>query len=63
MMACHESNTEGGEKPCVGWLAHQLGPGNNIPLRMAASSGRIDTDFELVGDQHENFDDTLPRGD
>lgn len=59
MMACHET-VEGKELPCVGWLAHQLGPGNNIALRMAAISRQIDTDFELDGEQHERFEDTLP---
>jgi hypothetical protein len=59
MMACHEF-PEGAEKPCVGWLAHQLGPGNNIALRLAAARGQIDTDFELDGEQHETFEDTLP---
>ena len=32
-MACHESK-EGDEAYCIGWLMHQLGPGNNIGLRM-----------------------------
>ena len=59
MMACHET-IEGKELPCVGWLAHQLGPGNNIALRMAAMTGQIDTSFELDGEQHERFEDTLP---
>lgn len=59
VMACHESPI-GGEVVCVGWLANQLGPGNNIALRLAAASGRM-PDFELVGDQHECFEDTLPR--
>lgn len=59
MMACHET-PQGRELPCVGWLAHQLGPGNNIPLRLAASAGRIDYDYELDGEQHECFEDTLP---
>lgn len=59
LMACHESPV-GREIPCVGWLANQLGPGNNIALRLAACAGRIDTDFELVGEQHERFEDTLP---
>lgn len=59
MMACHET-IEGKELPCVGWLAHQLGPGNNIALRMAAMTGQIDTNFELDGEQHERFEDTLP---
>lgn len=38
----------------------ELGPGNNIALRLAASAGRIDYDFELDGEQHERFEDTLP---
>lgn len=59
IMACHET---GGRRvlPCVGWLAHQLGPGNNIALRIAVLEGKIDTNFETVGDQHERFEDTLP---
>lgn len=59
LMACHETPV-GRELPCVGWLAHQLGPGNNLGLRFAASRGHIDTNFELVGEQHERFEDTLP---
>lgn len=59
IMACHET---GGRRtlPCVGWLANQLGPGNNIALRMAVALGRVDANFETVGDQHERFEDTLP---
>ena len=60
MMACHESKP-GRELPCVGWLAHQLGPGNNILLRLRAMSDRSLGDFELVGEQHERFEDTLPE--
>lgn len=59
MMACHETK-KGKELPCVGWLANQLGPGNNIGLRMAVAFGRVSADFELVGEQHECFEDTLP---
>ncbi len=60
IMACHETPV-GKEKPCVGWLDNQLGPGNNIGLRMAVLSGRIDTNYELDGEQHERFEDTLPE--
>jgi hypothetical protein len=60
LMSCHES-TPSEEIPCVGWLVNQLGPGNNIGLRLAAMSGRVDTDVELVGEQHECFEDTLPE--
>jgi hypothetical protein len=61
MMACHESKP-GKEVACVGWLANQLGPGNNIGLRIKAMRDRTLTDFELVGEQHETFEDTLPEG-
>jgi hypothetical protein len=60
MMACHETKP-GRELPCVGWLANQLGPGNNIGLRIAVARRRVDASFELVGEQHERFEDTLPK--
>jgi hypothetical protein len=60
LMACHET-PPGKELPCVGWLMHQLGPGNNIGLRLAVSRGRVDANVELVGEQHERFEDTLPE--
>lgn len=59
IFACHESST-GREMPCVGWLVNQLGPGNNIPLRLAVVRGHIDGNVETVGAQHERFEDTLP---
>jgi len=60
LMACHESNAPGQERECVGWVSNQLGPGNNIALRMAALDGRYKK-LKLVGEQHETFEDTLPR--
>jgi len=59
IMACHESNPDR-PIPCVGWLVNQL-ERNNLPLRFAMIKGRIDCDVELVGPQHENFEDTLPK--
>jgi len=59
MMACHESRL-GKEQVCVGWLHNQLGVGNNIALRLAVITGRVDADIEIVGPQHECFEDTLP---
>ena len=57
IMACHETE----DAHCVGWLVNQMGPGNNLGLRMALLScdnyGRI----RLRGEQHETFEDTLPR--
>lgn len=59
IFACHESKP-GREIHCVGWLANQLGPGNNLGLRIAAARDPSLTDFRLVGEQHECFEDTLP---
>jgi hypothetical protein len=57
-MACHEHDAAD-EVPCVGWVAHQLGPGNNIGLRMLARDGRFNN-LEVEGPQHARFEDTLP---
>lgn len=55
-MACHET----GDAHCIGWLANQLGPGNNIPLRMRViDCGNIGK-IRLKGEQHKTFKDTLP---
>lgn len=59
VMACHES-VEGKDLPCVGWLHHQLGVGNNIGLRLACMAKKIDANVETVGPQHQRFEDTLP---
>jgi len=60
LMACHET-PEGKELPCVGWLAHQLGPGNNLGLRLAVHRGRVDTNVQTIGAQHKRFEDTLGK--
>lgn len=61
VFVCHKTH----DLPCAGWLVNQLGPGNNIPLRLACSAhqgaGRIDANVETVGEQHETFEDTMPR--
>lgn len=54
-MACHMFPI-GKERFCVGWLAHQLGPGNNIALRLMGD--RLPS-FETVGRQHLRFEDTM----
>lgn len=60
VMACHETH----DAHCVGWLMNQLGPGNNIALRMQMMwCDNIDK-VKLIGEQHERFEDTLPdQGD
>lgn len=55
-MACHEEH----DTPCLGWLMHQLGKGNNIHLRIAYHDCTNLDQVKLVGEQHENFEDTLP---
>ena len=58
-MACHYSKP-GEEFACAGWIHNQVGPGNNISVRMAVAYGQLPVP-EVVGDQHETFDDTLPK--
>jgi len=55
-MACHETQ----DAHCIGWLVHQLGPGNNIPLRIQMISCENARAIKLRGEQHECFEDTLP---
>ncbi len=59
-MACHELAI-GNESHCIGWLMNQLGPGNNIPLRLEMRKYDL-SKIELDGEQHETFEDTLPKG-
>jgi hypothetical protein len=59
IFACHESPV-GDELPCVGWLYHQLGEGQNLALRFAVVLGRIDMNVELDGPQKATFEETLP---
>lgn len=60
IFACHETPI-GRELPCVGWLVNQLGPGNNIALRLRIFTGLIDANVRTDGPQHERFEDTLPK--
>lgn len=59
-MACHESK-EGKEYYCIGWFANQIGPGNNVRLRLKALNCSNLNDIELDGEQHGSFEETLPR--
>ena len=57
VMACHENHTAA----CVGWLHHQLGPGNNLALRLSVLQDHTPCDYVLDGEQHPNFEATLPE--
>lgn len=59
IMACHE-HAPGEEAHCVGWLMNQLGPGNNIGLRLSMLGCENLKHVHLDGEQHERFEDTLP---
>lgn len=58
-MACHESGIDDPQY-CIGWLVNQLGPGNNIGLRLRMLSCENADKIRLRGAQHKNFKDTLP---
>lgn len=58
-MACHESPV-GREELCVGWVMHQLGPGNNLMLRFIGLDGRFDR-YRTVGEQCESLEETITR--
>lgn len=55
-MACHESS----DAHCVGWVANQLGAGNNIGLRMRMMTCENAGKLRLRGEQHATFEETLP---
>lgn len=55
-MACHESH----DAHCIGWLVHQIGPGNNIGLRIRMMSCTNAKKIRTRGEQHQRFEDTLP---
>lgn len=60
-MACHETDNA----HCVGWLHNQLGVGNNIALRLKMLTCENVDRLRLRGEQHPNFEATLPstKGD
>lgn len=59
-MSCHESRPKDESPYCIGWLMNQLGPGNNIGLRMRMLDFDL-SEVEFMGEQHERFEDTLPK--
>ena len=40
---------------------HQLGPGNNLALRLSVLQDHTPCDYVLDGEQHPNFEATLPE--
>lgn len=58
VMACHDSPV-GAETHCIGWLHHQRGRGNNIPLRMHLRGCTNAHEISVDGPQCETFEETL----
>lgn len=56
---CHEK-PERAKLPCVGWLVHQLGAGNNLALRLRVIHGCIDGNVRTVGPQRDLCRELLP---
>lgn len=57
-MQCHK-HTDDDPAHCIGWLMHQLGPGNNIAMRMQMITCTNRDKLKLDGEQHESFEDTI----
>lgn len=57
-MSCHYAK-DGEPRYCIGWLSHQLGPGNNIGLRLQMLNCENIGDLVLDGPQVDSFDDTF----
>lgn len=57
IMACHEEHSA----HCLGWLMNQIGPGNNIGLRLHVRHCDNICDVQLIGEQHKRFEDTVPE--
>ena len=61
MMACHHS-ADGAEHPCVGWVHHQIGAGNNIGLRLAVLVDPRLQGLQVDGPQRASFEETFAAG-
>ena len=55
IMACHETH----DAHCIGFIHNQINR-NNIRLRMHLMFCENAEEIEIVGEQHETFEDTLP---
>ena len=57
IMTCHNYN----DSHCIGWIHNQNGRGNNIRLRMQMELCENADQIQLDGEQHETFEDTIPK--
>lgn len=54
VMECHNGK-RGANRPCAGWLYHQLGVGNNFGVRMRVADGHLPAP-KVIGEQHEDLE-------
>ncbi len=54
-MGCHKH--EGDDQPCIGWLLHEAGRGNNIGIRLMLSGVENADELETFGPQHTDIRD------
>jgi hypothetical protein len=58
-MACHHSKRSA-ETYCAGWLHYQMGPGNNLGVRLDIWRGAVPAPV-VDGEQHARLEDTFPK--
>lgn len=56
---CHEHDLSD-QVPCVGWVYNQIN-NNNLQLRLALINEPKVNQLEVVGEQHDIFEDTIPN--
>lgn len=54
IMECHNGK-RGANRPCAGWLHHQIGVGNNLGVRLSVSMERLPMP-KVLGEQHEDLE-------
>lgn len=54
-MGCHKFPND--SQPCIGWLLHEAGPGNNIGIRLMLSCVDNANELETFGPQHKSIKD------
>lgn len=58
-MSCHHAEDGEPGRYCIGWLSNQIGPGNNIGMRLKMLSCENSRDIQLAGEQVETFEETF----
>ncbi|MDJ0579661.1 DUF6283 family protein [Crocosphaera sp.] len=59
VMNCHEHDSSD-QVPCVGWVCNQV-KNNNLQLRLVLIEDPKVNQLEVVGEQHDIFEDTIPN--